>query len=911
MIGKTLAHYEILKKIGAGGMGEVYRARDPQLDREVAIKILPGSATGDPDNLARFKQEAKTLAAVNHPGIATVFGLHEQGGTRFMAMELVPGSDLSQRISKGALPTREAIKFALQIAEALEAAHEQGIIHRDLKPQNLMVAPDGKIKILDFGLARVLNRRPISSDDDPSPTITVALTQPGTVMGTPAYMSPEQVQGEAVDARNDIWAFGAVLYEMLTGKKAFGGKNVSEIMYQVLATDPDLGLLPASLPSGVRRLVRRCLVKEARNRLQSIGDARVILQEAIEGKLIPGEAATPSTKSKRGLALWLLLPLAVVAAWFLKPQETTVPEPSLRVEVPLPGGEWLDAYHRRGLTLSPDGKTLAFVSGPNPDRWRFSFDTRIYLRPLDQWQARAIPGTENGLQPFFSPDGQWLGFIRDGKLWKVNISGGEPLAICECKASFGASWGPDGTIVFAGLAGGLQQVSSTGGEPVALTELDKEAGEKSHRLPRILPDGKTVLFTVLRYRLVSLDWSLAQVFIQSLETGERKLVINGGADAHYLPSGHLVFARDDRLMAVRFDLKRWETEGSEVVVLEHVGRSINTGHAVRETGLAQFSVSDSGALAYASGTTFLEEKLVVVWVDREGREEILKVEPKNYLSARVSPDGLKVLLTVSYPPRDVWLYDLGRQILRRQTFVGNQGFAIWGPGPDQFTFSSDREGGDALFVKAINTGPGEVERLPFRMEGYYPPGSWSSDGKTLAFLAISEGNPSDIFTFETDGSVKPFLNSRFGEAFPEFSPDGRWLVYTSNESGSQEVFVCPYPGPGRAIQISKGGGTSPAWSRDGLEIFFRGYPDRQYFFSVEVKLDDGRLTPGEPVALNLGAYDTAFGLRRHDVAPDGRLLLIREDREATPIVQDEVFPTNIKFVQGWFSELQEMCPPEK
>ena len=571
----------------------------------------------------------------------------------------------------------------------------------------------------------------------------------------------------------------------------------------------------------------------------------------------------------------------------------------------MPPGERLDAFHRRGLALSPDGQTLAFVSGPSPSRWYWPDTARIYLRPLDQWQARAIPGTENGLQPFFSPDGQWLGFVREGELRKVRTSGREPLALCECDASFGASWGPDGTIVFATHHGGLQRVSSSGGTPVPVTELDLEAGEVSHRLPQLLPDGKAVLFTVLRYKIVSLDWSIAQVFIQSLETGERKLLINGGADARYLPSGHLVFAREDRLMAIRFDLKRWETVGSEVVVLEGVGRSINTAQGYRETGVAQFSVSDSGVLAYASGTTFSELKRVMTWVDRKGREQVLPVESKDYMSGRVSPDGLNVLLTVSYPPRDVWIFNLGRQTLRRQTFEANQSFAIWGPGPDQFTFASDREGGDALYVKTMNSGPGQVEKLPIPMEGYLRPGSWSPDGETLVFLGIGEEGSNGIFTFTPGGSVKPFLNSRFDEAFPEFSPDGHWLVYTSNESGSEAVYVCPYPGPGSGIQISKGGGTSPAWSRDGREIFYRGVPNVQFFYSVQIEVEEGVLTPSEPVKLFRRGYANAFPIRRHDVAPDGRLLLIKNDREAPRLNHDVAFPTHIQVVQGWFSELQE------
>ena len=431
----------------------------------------------------------------------------------------------------------------------------------------------------------------------------------------------------------------------------------------------------------------------------------------------------------------------------------------------------------------------------------------------------------------------------------------------------------------------------------------------SLRLPQFLPDGKAVLFTALRFKTAGLEWSLARVFIQSLETGERKLLIDGGADARYLPTGHLVFAREDQLMAIRFDLQSWETVGSEVVVLQRVGRSINTGSSNRETGVAQFSVSDSGVLAYASGTTFPETRRLVSWVDRQGREQALSVESKNYLSARVSPDGLTVLFTMAHPPRDVWLFDLSRQTMRRQTFEANQSFAIWGPGPDQFTFASDREGQGALFVKTVNSGPGQVEKLPLRIGGNARAGSWSPGGETLAFVGDGEEDSWDILMFTPGGPVSPFLHSRFDEMYPEFSPDGRWLVYSSNESGSPEIYVRPWPGPGEGIQISTGGGVSPIWSRDGREIIYTGSPIESDYYSVRIKVEDGILTPGEPIKLFRGGYSSTEPIRQYDVALDGRLLLMRRDREAPPSVTiDEAFPSRIRVVQSWFRELQEKWP---
>jgi serine/threonine-protein kinase len=832
-------------------------------------------------------------------------------------MELVEGEDLAEHLRRGALPLDEALQLSVQIAEGLEAAHEKGIVHRDLKPGNVMVTPDGNAKILDFGLARSYQGETTEgSDVGDSPTITVAMTKQGVLLGTAPYMSSEQARGKRVDWRTDIWAFGCMLYELLTGRPAFPGETVSDTLALILEREPDWEQLPKSLPPGIRRLLKRCLTKDVRNRLQAIGDARIVIEEYLAEPSAEIETITQPRPIWRRIALWVLLPLVAVGAWILKPEETPVSVSTLRYEIPLPEGERLASYYRHAVAITTDGRTLAFVSGTTPRPWAFPDTTSIYLRSLDQRLARAVPGTENGLQPFFSPDGKWLGFVKGNQLMKVAVDGGEPLALCECEEAYGASWGPDGRIVFAsGEEGGLRCVSASGGKPDTLTRLDQESGERSHRLPHVLPDGKAVLFTAVRYSIVNMDWNRAQIYAQSLVTGERKLLIEGGTDARFLPTGHLVFARKGRLMAVRFDPDQLEVTGPEVPVLEGVSHSIYTGGSYRETAAAHFAISASGVLAYVAGSVFPEIKRSVVWVDWQGREKPLGVDSKDYLTVRVSLDGHEVLLTEHYPPSDVWLWDLERQVQRRQTFEGNHTFAIWGPEPDCFTVDSDREGPKFLYRKTVDSGPGSIEKLPINAENLRL-SSWSPHGKELAIVAPGEQKDCDILIFSSEGRTEPFLHTRYCEHYPEFSPDGRWLVYTSDESDQEEVYVRPYPGPGRAVQISARGGTSPAWSRDGREIFYRKFDEsdrtKDTFYSVQLDVGDGRLTPGQPEKLFGGTYARSFKIRSYDVAPDGRFLLIKgNDESILSAVIEELFPTRIQVVQNWFAELEEKIPRDE
>ena len=805
------SRYRLLKKLGRGGMGEVFLAEDTVLHRKVALKFVRDGDDLDRESEKRILREARAAAALDHPFICHIHDVGEMDDKPFIAMEYVQGQTLKEKLTGSLLPLEEALQIARETAEALEEAHSRQIIHRDVKPGNILLTEQGHVKITDFGLAKWIKTAEGEEQD-----YTANLTEEVSARGTIPYMSPEQVTGREVDPRSDIFSLGVVLYEMLTGvnpfRKPLPMETASAILTEV--PEPISDYRPGVSPL-LEHTVAKMLSKEAERRYQLAREAHtdlVAVSQELSGpvpsEVIPAQSLSPR---RRVSLLWAMGVIAAAmtagaaAMWYLSPapdqRPATLP---FRNELLLPQGERLTSHYRHGLALSPDGTQLAFVSGePDPHAWIPK--GRIYLHHLDQWQSRPIPGTEGATQPLFSPDGNWLVHVsstEEGpRLRKVNLSGGEPVELCLCEAAYGATWGPDNTIIFAGVTGGLFRVSASGGTPEEITHLDEEAREGSHRLPHSLPDGKAVLFTVLK---TDTDWNRAHIFVHRLETGERKLLVEGGSDARYVPSGHLVFAREDRLLAVPFDLDRLDVTGPEVPVLEGVNRSIYTGNSIRETGVAQFSVSETGILAYVPGSVFPEGKTTPVWVDQKGREEPVGIEPGFYIQSRISPDGRQVLLTRGYPPRDVWIFDLERQILRRQTFEGNHSWAIWGPGAERFTVGSDRGGSTTLYTKKVDTGPGEAERLTMEDLGLgAAPSSWSRDGQKLA---LANG---DILVVSQEGRVEPFLQTRFYEGWPEFSPDGRWIVYNSDESGRFEVYVRPYPGPGSSHQISTQGGGGP------------------------------------------------------------------------------------------------------
>ncbi len=915
--GSKISHYRIKSLLGSGGMGDVYLASDTKLGRDVAIKILPEVFSQDRERLARFQREARLLASLNHPNIGAIHELAEADGQPFLVLEFVEGENLQDRLKRGALAAEEGLKVCRQVAEGLEAAHEKGVIHRDLKPANVMITSEDTVKVLDFGLARTFEGELSESEEAHSPTITQGQTQEGVILGTASYMSPEQARGRTLDKRTDIWSFGCLLYEVLTGRRVYEGQTVSDSIAQILAGDPDWDALPAKLNPRIGELLRRCLQKDAKQRCRDIGDARIEIEQVLadptttSGSLHIAESALTAASWQRVLS-WALgaLVLGVAIGIFIWDRfETAGTRPASETrtfhsEIELPEGERLAHFYRQGLALSPDGTQLAFVSGTPPG----GVEGRIYLRRLDQWTQQPIPGTEAGLNPFFSPDGKWLGFGVGSRLLKVNLSlaGGDPEEICNCTAYYGIAWGPDDRIFFGGGNGRIFRVSASGGEPEEITQLDEKAREVSHRLPHILPNNSAVFYTVLRYAPFFDSEERAQIFVQSLETGARKLIIEGGSDARYVPTGHVVFARKGRLLAVPFDLERLEVTGPEVPVLDAINHSIHTGNSIRDTGVAQLSFSSSGTLAYVAGSVFPEIKREAVWVDRQGREERLEVEPRCYLSGRVSPDGRHVLLSGQYPPKDVWIFDLKRKLLRRQTFEGNQRWAVWGPGPDHFTFQSDREGPSALYAKKVDSEPGEVEKLPTIAESLAS--SWSPDNQRLALAMLNKNTDWDLSILSREGKVAPFLHTRFSETHPEFSPDGRWIVYVSNQSGRTEVYVGPSAGSGSAVQFSIQGGTSPAWSRDGREVFYR--QDRK-FIAVKIDVNGNRLTAGPPTELFEdveSGYANSGPVRSYDVAPDGRFLVIKRGDDVETAALEQHFPPRIRIIQNWFEELKRLAP---
>jgi len=912
MVGRTLSHYRIVEELGKGGMGEVYRARDEVLGRDVAIKVLPADFSKDPERLARFEREAKVLAALNHAHIGAIYGLEEDDGQRFLVPELVEGETLAERIGKGPLPVGEAVPLAIQIAEALEAAHEKGVVHRDLKPANVKITPDGEVKVLDFGLAKPFETSPVAELAE-SPTLTYAPTGVGVILGTAAYMSPEQVRGQEVDKRSDIWAFGVVLWEMLTGKKLFQGNTVSDVLASTLMREPDWEGLPPDLPPTILRVLRRCLVQEPKERLHDIADARIELQAAFEEPEVrPEAAAVAPTAFWLRLAPWIAALLALAAGWYFKPVQEPEPLPTVRFEVPFPEGEKPAHVFRHGVALSPDGKMLAFVSGTLMDPLNPA-TLKVHVRPLDQRETRPVAGTEYLGQPVFSPDGQWLAVagMEPLRLVKVPVEGGEPETLCECNALFGVSWGPDDKIILGSFSDGLQRVSAVGGEPEPLTQLNEEAEESSHRLPHFLPNGNAVLFTVMRHDRWFADFDGVDIHVLSLASGEHKRLIERGSDARYLSTGHVVFARDGDLFAVRFDPERLEVTGSEVPVLEGVSQGVGLPNVYFESGAAQISVSNTGNLAYLEGSVFPEAATRPVWVDRNGTVgTTLDVEPSNYLTVRVAPDGKRVLLGAD----DVWILDLERLTLTRQTFDEDSGFAIWGPGPDEFTFDSVRDGYRAIYKKRVDMGPGRADLLVGQTEQFTSPhaSSWTSDGGTLAFSAQTPGVEInwDLWTVTREGEMALFVQSEFQEGGPEFSPDGRWLAYTSGESGRVQIYVRPFPGPGPAAQVSADGGISPVWSADGSELFFR---NRNGVHAASVETEGDRFQPGAPQLLfEDSAYESTAPTRSYDVSADGRFLFVPiGDETEMQAAIDEIYPDQIRVVQNWFAEVEEKLPSDR
>lgn len=888
--GTRLGPYEIVAPLGAGGMGEVYRARDTNLGREVALKTLPDRLTHDAERLARFRREAQVLASLNHPHIGSIYGLEEINGQRFLVLELVEGETLAARLQKGPVPVDEALAIAREVAEALESAHEKGIIHRDLKPANIALTPHDRVKVLDFGLAKVTDPSTAADALEPlnSPTITspAMLTGMGVILGTAAYMSPEQARGRAADKRSDVWAFGCVLYEMLTGTRPFKGDDVSDTLAAVLKSEPAWDALPASLPSSIRALLQGCLEKNHRDRISDISTALFVLKR-------PSSAATPmrtQPSSARTWATWALLALAAAgagaaAAIVLWPQHPPPAVSVARFRVPVADGGQL-TVSRRVLAFSPDGARIVY-----------SADGRLYSRAVAELESRLISGGDPGINPAFSPDGQSIVFWADGALKRLPVVGGVPVTVCEtASAPFGIHWSDHG-IVFVQPGTGIKRVSPNGGTATMLVAVPPSEGIVQS--PQLLPDGDTLLFSFARLGLsLSNFWDKADVVIQSVKTRKRTTLIQGGSDARYLPTGYIVYMVEGSMMAVRFDLGAMEVTSGPVPIVEGIRRSAPTaGNA------AQFDVSSTGALVYMPGPARAGQDDVFLH-DRKGAITPLKLPPGLYSYPRVSPEGKRIVLATSDGKEaTISLYDLeGTSSLRRLTFGGNNRLPIWSADGKRVAFQSDREKDLAIFWQPVDGGTAERLTRPERGMSHVPE-SWAPRGDVFLFSA-TKGSESTLWIF----SVRDRKASRFADvtsaAFPTdavFSPDGRWVAYQTGDVGTGEAttYVQPFPPTGDKHEIGRGG--RPMWSPDGRELFF--VPAPGLFMAVSVRTDPVfGFTPPAPVPRRFGLAPPG-NPRPYDILPDGRIVWV----DAANLLADQQSP-QLQVVLNWFEELRAKLP---
>ncbi len=904
--GTRLGVYDITALIGAGGMGEVYRATDVTLGREVAIKVLPDTFAQDAERLARFEREAKTLASVNHPHIAAIYGFEKSGGAHALVMELVEGPTLANRIAEGPIPIDEALVIARQIADALEAAHEQGIIHRDLKPANIKVRSDGTVKVLDFGLAKLIEPGSGIRDSGSggagvlsiSPTITSpAMTLGGMILGTAAYMSPEQARGKQVDKRADIWAFGCVLYEMLTGRRPFDADDVSLTMARVLEREPDFDALPPSVPARVRQALRVCLRKDPKQRAGDIRDVRLAIEGAFETSA--AQAAAPVVAARwRRVAIAsaaAVLATAVVATTITWLAMRAVSPRVSRLSIAPSGNAALSINGTdRDLTITPDGSRVVYIGNRG---------TQLFVRALDALEPVAVfTGAPRGL--FVSYDGQWIGFV-DGTttLKKVAVTGGPAITLATLDGTpRGATWGPDDSVIFAtqSAATGLQRVGAAGGPVTVLTRPDRAQGELDHFWPEMLPGGRAVLFTITA---VGGGLDAAQVAVLDVQTGTRKVLVRGGSHAHYAPSGHLVYAAAGTLRSVPFDLARLETRGTPVPVVPDVMTTSQGG--------VDAVVASDGTLAYVSGGAMgAGQQRTLVWVDRQGHETPIPAPPRAYLLARLSPDGTRVALWANDQQADIWIWDLSRATLTRVTFdPAADGYPVWTPDGRRLIFSSERAGARNLFWQAAD-GTGAVERLA-DSPNLQDATAVSPDGRRLTFIEVAPKTAEDVMQIELDGAhrVTPLVQSAFSERNGIISPDGRWLAYDANDSGRFEVFVRPYPDVNSGHwQVSTTGGARPLWAPSGQELFYASPTGALMRVGVERAPLWAATTP--TMLVKEGYYTNPSGTlgRPYDISLDGqRFLVIKEDGGADQTAQTAA-PPQLIVVQHWTEELKRLVP---
>jgi serine/threonine-protein kinase len=898
-----IGHYRIVSKLGEGGMGAVYRAADTKLHREVAIKVLPEAFARDPERMARFEREARVLASLNHPNIASIYGVEEKA----LVMELVEGETLAERIAQGPMPLEEALAIAGQVADALEYAHEKGIVHRDLKPANVKVTPEGRLKVLDFGLAAVMHEPTAASTGRAdSPTLTMQATQAGVILGTAAYMAPEQAAGKPVDKRADVWSFGVVLWEMLTGRTLFTGETTSHVLADVLRGPIDLDQLPRATPAAIRTLLARCLDRNVRNRLRDIGEARVAIQNA--GKEPPPAAAPPVAERKSLLwpaiagALLLAVAALLFRDWRAVPK--TVSALPLRATLDLTPAEHLanDRFGRPSkttLAFSPDGNVLVFAGAVGATK-------QLYRRALDQAEAVPIPGTEGAEAPFFSPDGQWIGFYAGDEFKKVAASGGPAVPICKLGGrNWGAAWGVGDSIVFA-EDGDLRQVSALGGDPKVLLKGDS-AVASFYSSPDFLPDGKTLLFTQTHTG----GWDEARIAVLP-PGGKPRVLLKGGTNPRYVAAGYLLYMRNGALLAAPFDVHGLEIAGASVPLLDGVMQAVDEPNMGFESGLGQFAVSRTGTLLYASGGTFPRSMGSLTRLDRNGAITELSPKRAETYGLRLSLDGRRfasgVISAANRAQSDVEIYDLERGTPTVVTRDGMSEWPIWSPDQSRLLVSVNDSKIESISVDGV----GARETIATGASDAYPV-SWSRDGKWLAYVTVN-GSKSQLWVrpMADHGEPRLFLETTSQLLDGYFSPDGKWIAYTTDETGSSEVYVRPFPGPGAEHRISTAGGMNPAWNPNGRELFYlerhATQGEERSFYSM-MAVDVGANDPfhaGIPhklFAFQEGQHVSTLPVRSYDVYPDGQHFLAqpREFDPGPPV-------TRLHVVANWFEELRRRAP---
>ncbi len=899
-IGQTVSHYRISEKLGAGGMGEVFLAQDASLDRNVALKFLPDIFSGDPERLARFEREAKLLASLNHTNIATIYGLEQADGKRFLAMELVEGETLAQQIARGPLPVNEALEVCRQIAEGLEAAHEKGIIHRDLKPANVKITPEGKVKILDFGLAKALQDEMPVMDASKSPTLTDQMTCAGVILGTAAYMSPEQTKGKPVDKRSDIWAFGCVLYECLTAKRAFEGATLSETMASILKTDPDWTALPGVIAPGVKNLLRNCLTKDPKNRLREIADMRIFLQDASSVEPEPAAKAEPYKIRRRALP-WILFAVMTSVAVVAVLQNTSAPEKPpmpprhLAITLPEPMADWEIPC----LAISPDGMQIAYFAGSVSSG---SVGIRLYCLRLDQNEFKLRPGAEGGYSPFFSPDGKEIAFFSGRKLKKLPVDGGATTTLTDVLgASPGAgSWDSDGFIYFSpSWGGGIARVRESGGTPETILKPDAGRNERGLLWSQRLPKDDLLLVTAFRGDILSM--MDANIALGRIGNKTSEPYIAGGTHGRYFPTGHLVYAYDNNLMAIGLDLTRQKQVTEASKVLEGIEVAPNTG-------AAQYAVSKAGDLVYAPGSLIKCRDSLMQIGRGGGRNQISFPTGENedlYVSSpSLSWDGKRMAVMLHKANNDIHIYDISRNVLTRESYeAGDKWAPVWTPDGSGLLYTAE-PGPVFQIIKKQVAGSAKSEPICPSENPRYP-WAFSRDGKILAFVEITEKTKSDIWTVQATGGgqAKPFKNTASSETYPAFSPDGQWIAYESDRSGQKQVYVARYPDGSDEKQISQAGGTEPRWALSGEIFYLSGHVMKV----VKTRLDP---TLSVEAATDLFTVDDSlfwafdFPVSSYAVSSDGQKFYFIKKNRAAPVTQ-------LRVVLNWFEELRRLCPTGK